>query len=184
MMQRPRLPPPGRREQCHAVFRRHDRLWPARARGDRRSRGDPARSDRARRLRRIQRTSASFMKSPIPRSATSPPRFSRRQPFPKFRSPAPICRPAATIMPAISASMRWCDIEKGGQSAPFQPLRPTLGVRAFSSEVETGSRQENASNQESRAPFRFNRNGNGSRMSGSAAAGFSPCCPRRDRRPD
>jgi len=34
--------------------------------------------------------------------------------------------------------------------------------RAFSSEVETGSRKENASNQESRAPFRFNRNGNGS----------------------
>jgi ubiquinone/menaquinone biosynthesis C-methylase UbiE len=34
--------------------------------------------------------------------------------------------------------------------------------RAFSSEVDTGSRQENASNQESRAPFRFNRNGKGS----------------------
>jgi hypothetical protein len=32
-------------------------------------------------------------------------------------------------------------------------------ARAFSSEVDTGSRQENASNQESRAPFRFNRNG-------------------------
>jgi hypothetical protein len=28
--------------------------------------------------------------------------------------------------------------------------------------VETGSRQENASNQESRAPFRFYRNGKGS----------------------
>jgi hypothetical protein len=35
-------------------------------------------------------------------------------------------------------------------------------VRAFSSEVETGSRQENASNQESRAPFRLHRNGKGS----------------------
>src|SRR5258706_10490746 len=35
-------------------------------------------------------------------------------------------------------------------------------VRACSSEGETGSRQENASNQESRAPFRFNRNGKGS----------------------
>jgi branched-chain amino acid transport system permease protein len=34
--------------------------------------------------------------------------------------------------------------------------------KAFSSEVETGSRQENASKQESRAPFRFNRNGKGS----------------------
>jgi hypothetical protein len=37
-----------------------------------------------------------------------------------------------------------------------------VSARAFSSEVETGSRQENASNQESRAPFRFNRNGKGS----------------------
>src|ERR1700693_288014 len=36
---------------------------------------------------------------------------------------------------------------------------PALAAKAFSSEVETGSRQENASNQESRAPFRFNRNG-------------------------
>ena len=32
--------------------------------------------------------------------------------------------------------------------------------RAFSSEVDTGSRQENASNQKPRAPFRFYRNGN------------------------
>src|SRR6202048_1013077 len=39
-------------------------------------------------------------------------------------------------------------------------------IRAFSSEVETGARQENASNQESRAPFRFNRNGKGSREQG------------------
>ncbi|TDM67962.1 hypothetical protein CEF00_13095 [Lactobacillus crispatus] len=36
-------------------------------------------------------------------------------------------------------------------------------LRAFSSEVDTGSRQENASKQESRAPFRFYRNGKGSR---------------------
>jgi peptidoglycan/LPS O-acetylase OafA/YrhL len=35
-------------------------------------------------------------------------------------------------------------------------------ARAFSSEVETGSRQENASNQESRAPLRFYRSGKGS----------------------
>src|SRR5450631_1324137 len=39
---------------------------------------------------------------------------------------------------------------------------PQRGSRAFSSEVETGSRQENASNQESGAPFRFYRNGKGS----------------------
>src|SRR6202035_4515463 len=54
----------------------------------------------------------------------------------------------------------------------FASNRPSTGCcgnsrwwasRAFSSEVETGSRQENASNQESRAPFRFNRNGKGSR---------------------
>jgi hypothetical protein len=35
-------------------------------------------------------------------------------------------------------------------------------IRAFSSEVEIGSRQENASNQESRAPLRFHRSGKGS----------------------
>src|SRR6185503_5532519 len=39
---------------------------------------------------------------------------------------------------------------------------PAGFIRAFSSEVGTGSRQENASNQESRALFRFHRNGNGS----------------------
>jgi TPR repeat protein len=38
-----------------------------------------------------------------------------------------------------------------------------LYARAFSSEVDTGSREENASKQETRAPFRFNRNGKGSR---------------------
>jgi hypothetical protein len=35
-------------------------------------------------------------------------------------------------------------------------------TRAFSSEVGTGSREENASKQKTRAPFRFNRNGTGS----------------------
>jgi hypothetical protein len=35
--------------------------------------------------------------------------------------------------------------------------------RAFSSEVDTGSRQENASNKKSRAPLRFHRSGKGSR---------------------
>ncbi|MTV18854.1 hypothetical protein FDV58_03075 [Bradyrhizobium elkanii] len=37
-------------------------------------------------------------------------------------------------------------------------LRPGRS-KAFSSEVGTGSREENASKQESRAPFRFDRNG-------------------------
>ncbi|AUC93245.1 hypothetical protein CWS35_02075 [Bradyrhizobium sp. SK17] len=32
-------------------------------------------------------------------------------------------------------------------------------ARAFSSEVDTGSREENASTREPRAPFRFHRNG-------------------------
>jgi general secretion pathway protein I len=41
--------------------------------------------------------------------------------------------------------------------------------RAFSGEADTGSRQENAPNQESGAPFRFNRNGKGSR----GIAGFT-----------
>src|SRR5947208_6740057 len=36
-------------------------------------------------------------------------------------------------------------------------------TRAFSSEVDTGSREENASKHKDRAPFRFNRNGKGSR---------------------
>jgi hypothetical protein len=49
---------------------------------------------------------------------------------------------------------------------PFGGVEP----RAFSSEVETGSRQENASNQESRAPFRFSRNGKGSSRTQFSAA--------------
>src|SRR5882757_4071698 len=39
-----------------------------------------------------------------------------------------------------------------------------ITTRAFSSEVETGSRKENTSKQESGAPFRFHRNGKGSRL--------------------
>jgi molybdenum cofactor guanylyltransferase len=44
-------------------------------------------------------------------------------------------------------------------------------TRAFSSEVGAGSREENASKQETRAPFRFNRNGKGSRIPGVLLAG-------------
>src|SRR5256885_9813702 len=40
--------------------------------------------------------------------------------------------------------------------------RTKARTRAFSSEVDTGSREENASKQKDRAPFRFNRNGKGS----------------------
>jgi sulfur-oxidizing protein SoxX len=56
----------------------------------------------------------------------------------------------------------------------FRPLRRKSLARAFSSEVEAGSRQENASNRESRATFRFHRNGRGSRcirISGLVLAG-------------
>ena len=44
---------------------------------------------------------------------------------------------------------------------PAEPL-PRFLTKAFSSEVDTGSREENASKRKDRAPFRFNRNGNGS----------------------
>src|SRR5258708_34379831 len=40
--------------------------------------------------------------------------------------------------------------------------RSLLDIRAFSNEVDSGSRKENASKQETRVPFRFNRNGKGS----------------------
>src|ERR1039458_9944616 len=43
---------------------------------------------------------------------------------------------------------------------------PECRTRAFSSEVDTGSREENASKQRPRAPFRFYRNGKGSTMTG------------------
>src|SRR5436309_11143330 len=53
--------------------------------------------------------------------------------------------------------------------------RVTYGpAGAFSSEVGTGSRQENASNQKSRAPFRFHRNGKGSSPQQESAAGWLP----------
>ena len=50
------------------------------------------------------------------------------------------------------------------RSLAAQRRRGGRGARAFSSEVETGSRQENASNQKSGAPFRFHRNGRGSSL--------------------
>jgi hypothetical protein len=61
-----------------------------------------------------------------------------------------------------------------------------MRFRAFSSEVDTGSREENASNKEAEPPFRFNRNG-GSGMLGrcfgivnpGAAVRRQGCAPRR-----
>jgi hypothetical protein len=48
------------------------------------------------------------------------------------------------------------------QDALIKAVEAAGVTRAFSSEVGTGSRQENASNQKFRAPFRFHRNGRGS----------------------
>jgi hypothetical protein len=49
-----------------------------------------------------------------------------------------------------------------GDHRTYVSLQRYMATRAFSSEVDTGSREENASKQEIRAPFRFNRNGKGS----------------------
>jgi 3-oxoadipate enol-lactonase len=65
------------------------------------------------------------------------------------------------IVPQLSQSFRVIVPELPGFGG-------SQAVRAFSSEVDTGSREENASNEESRAPFRFYRNGKGS--SGDLAA--------------
>ncbi|QDW36458.1 hypothetical protein FFI89_004440 [Bradyrhizobium sp. KBS0727] len=46
-------------------------------------------------------------------------------------------------------------------SGPLERF-PAKHARGLDPRVETGSRQENASNQKSRAPFRFHRNGYGS----------------------
>ncbi len=69
--------------------------------------------------------------------------------------------PPAAIRPgqaALDRCARGC--------RPGQTRCTAVRLKAFSSEVETGSRQEDASNQESRAPFRFYRNGKGSRIGG------------------
>jgi len=48
------------------------------------------------------------------------------------------------------------------QDALIKAVQAFAAARAFPSEVDAGSRQESASNQESRAPFRFHRNGKSS----------------------
>ncbi|OYU63284.1 MAG: hypothetical protein CFE30_06165 [Bradyrhizobium sp. PARBB1] len=61
-------------------------------------------------------------------------------------------------------------------------IRCLPATKAFSSEVDTGSREENASKQESRAPFRFNRNGIGSRFfEAIPAQKWLPISPREAR---
>jgi hypothetical protein len=55
-----------------------------------------------------------------------------------------------------------CSVQQSyPDDAKFKRSRE-FSLRAFSSEVDTGSRQENASNIETELPFRFNRNGRGS----------------------
>jgi hypothetical protein len=76
-----------------------------------------------------------------------------------IRNPAELSRFGTSCAPVNSASQGSCR---------FCAARS----RAFSSEVETGSRQQNASNQESRAPFRFHRNGKGSRSPNKVVRGI------------
>jgi malonate transporter and related proteins len=90
--------------------------------------------------------------------------------------PAPMCWPARW-----AATRRcWRRSSRCRRCSPRSRcrLRSRWCDRAFSSEVDTGSRQENASKQESRAPFRFNRNGNGASVSFPATSSAQPpsCC--------
>src|SRR4051794_6082916 len=62
-----------------------------------------------------------------------------------------------TNAPANTAMLNKISVARFGICSP-----PRKSAREFSSEVETGSRQENASKQKSRVPLRFHRNGNGS----------------------
>ncbi|MVT68846.1 hypothetical protein GPL21_27545 [Bradyrhizobium pachyrhizi] len=48
---------------------------------------------------------------------------------------------------------------RGGAATRRRSWTNTSRTRAFSSEVGTGSREENASKLKSRPPFRFNRSG-------------------------
>ena len=63
----------------------------------------------------------------------------------------------------------------------FGIQKGTSVARAFSSEVDIGSREENASKHKDRAPFRFNRNGKGS--SPVTCIARAACC-RRERAPE
>src|SRR5438552_16074426 len=75
-------------------------------------------------------------------------------------------------MVAVIGRLRFLRFASKGRTAGAVPDSlpripwPWDFARAFSSEVETGSREENASKQKDRAPFRFNRNGKSSSRRG------------------
>jgi hypothetical protein len=73
-----------------------------------------------------------------------------------------------------------CSGCRGGVTPRVRPAA-TTAAKAFSSEVETGSRQENASKQESRAPFRFNRNGKSSSVRASRRGCVPAAAPAENR---
>jgi phosphotransferase system enzyme I (PtsI) len=68
----------------------------------------------------------------------------------------------AQVAALLDQGLRTFSVAPGALGPVRAAIARYSGSRAFSSEVATGSRQENASNQESRAPFRFDRNGKGS----------------------
>jgi|GEM_PF-1016317 len=84
--------------------------------------------------------------------------------------------------PIFESARRYRESELG----PYDPalLRDFLSAGALSSEVDPGSREENASKQQSGAPFRFQRNGNSSRgvlRRSDAPWGLSPTDPAAER---
>jgi DNA-binding FrmR family transcriptional regulator len=76
-------------------------------------------------------------------------------------------RPCALIAQHIQAVEGAIGKAKKALLLLGQSLQRSL--RAFSSEVGTGSREENASNKSLEPPFRFNRNGKGSSDGGPKA---------------
>ena len=103
-------------------------------------------------------------------------RRSRRRPSTHAAADWPVLRPPGVVGTLLSRQIA-CGKFRFERHTSFQPVCRLEVIhvnfdafgsfpgftRAFSSEVDTGSREENASKQETRAPFRFNRNGKGSR---------------------
>src|SRR5664279_5460416 len=72
--------------------------------------------------------------------------------------------PPSSHETGLLSTLRW--LEKGAGSGPG---------RAFSGEVDAGSREENASNKGVEPPFRFNRNGKGSSLLKWLNSLYRPC---------